>query len=36
MAKKGDIEMVVVMDTKATEADIARVVHEVETVGEFF
>ncbi len=33
MARKGDIEMVVVMDTKASEADIARVVHEVETVG---
>jgi 3-deoxy-7-phosphoheptulonate synthase len=33
MARKGDIEMVVVMDTKASEADIARVVQEVEAVG---
>ncbi len=33
MAKKGDIEMVVVMDTKASEADIARVVQSVEGVG---
>ena len=33
MAKKGDIEMVVVMDTKASEADVARVVNEVEAVG---
>jgi 3-deoxy-7-phosphoheptulonate synthase len=30
---KGDIEMVVVMDTKASEADIGRVVAEVEAVG---
>jgi len=30
---KGDIEMVVVMDTKASETDIARVVNEVEAVG---
>lgn len=30
---KGDIEMVVVMDTKAADSDIARVVKEVETVG---
>jgi 3-deoxy-7-phosphoheptulonate synthase len=33
MARKGDIEMVVVMDTKAGEADIERVVREVEAVG---
>ncbi len=33
MARKGDIEMVVVMDTKASEADIDRVVTEVENVG---
>jgi 3-deoxy-7-phosphoheptulonate synthase len=33
MARKGDIEMVVVMDTKATEADVDRVVQEVESVG---
>jgi 3-deoxy-7-phosphoheptulonate synthase len=33
MARKGDIEMVVVMDTKAGEADIDRVVKEVENVG---
>jgi len=33
MARKGDIEMVVVMDTKAGEADISRVVKEVENVG---
>ncbi len=33
MARKGDIEMVVVMDTKASDADIARVVDEVEAVG---
>lgn len=33
MAKKGDIEMVVVMDTKASEDDIGRVVREVEAVG---
>jgi len=30
---KGDIEMVVVMDTKASEEDIGRVVSEVEAVG---
>src|SRR2546425_1169244 len=30
---KGDIEMVVVMDTKSSEADIARVLTEVEAVG---
>ncbi len=33
MARKGDIEMVVVMDTKASQSDIDRVVQEVETVG---
>jgi 3-deoxy-7-phosphoheptulonate synthase len=33
MARKGDIEMVVVMDTKAGPADIDRVVREVEAVG---
>jgi 3-deoxy-7-phosphoheptulonate synthase len=33
MARKGDIEMVVVMDTKASEADIERIVREVEAVG---
>jgi len=33
MAKKGDIEMVVVMDVNASESDIERVVGEVEAVG---
>jgi 3-deoxy-7-phosphoheptulonate synthase len=33
VARKGDIEMVVVMDTKASDADVARVVDEVEAVG---
>src|ERR671925_1960043 len=33
MAKRGDIEMVVVMDPKPPQADIDRVVGEVEAVG---
>jgi 3-deoxy-7-phosphoheptulonate synthase len=33
MAGKGDIEMVVVMDVRASQSDIDRVVHEVEAVG---
>src|SRR3972149_5789571 len=33
MARRGDIEMVVVMDTRASQEDIDRVVREVEEVG---